>query len=74
NGLVQDGLPGSWSAAALKPVYRDFLVAELEYVTKIHGASFTEKALEGALGGFSPEESQSWQSLELPDTLTARLS
>lgn len=74
SGLVQDGLPGSWSASALKPVYRDFLVSQLEYVTKIHGSSFTEKALEGAIGGFSPEEKQSWLSLELPETLTARLS
>lgn len=74
SGLVQDGLPGSWSATALKPVYRDFLVSQLEYVTKIHGASFTEKALEGAISGFSPEEKQGWQSLELPETLTARLS
>lgn len=74
SGLVQDGLPGSWSAETLKPVYRDFLVAQLEYVTKIHGPGFTEKALEGALAGFSPEERQSWGSLELPESLTARLS
>lgn len=74
SGLVQDGLPASWSAPALGPVYRDFLVAQLEYVTKIHGASFTEKALEGAVSGFSPEETQSWHSLELPETLKTRLS
>lgn len=73
-GLVQDGLPGSWSAPTLGPVYRDFLVAQLEFVTKIHGATFTEKALEGAVGGFSPEEKLCWHSLELPETLTARLS
>lgn len=72
SGLVQDGLPGSWSADALRPVYRDFLISQLEYVTKIHGPGFTEKALEGAISGFSPEEKQGWHSLELPETLTAR--
>lgn len=74
SGHVQDGLPGVLAAAALRPIYRDFLIQELEYVTKIHGPGFTEKALDGALTGFTPEERSSWQALDLPEALTARPS
>lgn len=72
SGQVKDGLPGALTASALRPIYRDFLIEELEYVTKIHGPAFTEKALDEVLAGFAPEEMDGWQSLDLPAALTAR--
>lgn len=72
SGLVQDGIPGVLAASALRPIYRDFLIQELEYVTKIHGPAFTEKVLGEVLAGFAPEETEGWQSLDLPEALTAR--
>jgi hypothetical protein len=72
SGHVQDGLPSALAAAALRPIYRDFLIHELEYVTKIHGPGFAEKALDGALAAFSPEEKSSFLALDLPEALTAR--
>ena len=74
SGRVQDGIPRTLEAAALRPLYRDFLLQELEYVTKIHGSAFTEKVLGGVLAGFAPEETEGWQSLDLSAALHVRTS
>lgn len=74
SGRVHDGLPSVMPAADLRGIYRDFLVQELEYVTRIHGQSFTEKALDEAIAGFSPEEKTGWLALELPAAMNARIS
>ncbi|MNT82603.1 hypothetical protein D3C72_2223590 [compost metagenome] len=70
NGRVQDGLPAILEAPELLPVYRGFLLEELGYVAKIHGASFVSRVVEALFETFSVEERASWAALDLEASLS----